>query len=474
MSSTTVNTVEMIPKKETLRLRNTYIGKNISLFFKKNPLKIIKGKGQYMYDEEGNQYLDCINNVAHVGHSHPHVTRAGCEQMSLLSTNCRYLHDNIVLYAKRLTATFPNKLSVCYFVNSGSEANDLAIRLARAYTKHEDVITIESAYHGHLTTTMDISPYKFEKMNNTKKKDWVHVAPLPCSYRGKYTTDSYNESEIGELYAQDVQKILNNVHNNGRNVAAFIIESMVSCGGQVVLPSGYLRNRKRLRYVRQAGGVCIADEVQVGFGRVGSSMWAYQLQGNDVVPDIVTLGKPIGNGYPVAAVVTTPEIADAFAALGVDYFNTYGGNPVSMAIANAVLDVIEDENLMENATKIGSYLLTSLEALKRKFKIIGDIRGKGMFIGIDLIKDANKTPAIEEAAYILSRLKDEKIIMSTDGKYDNVLKFKPPMVFDLENAKHLVSTLETIFREVDCDDWINNSVSSHGSSGGDSLDGSLD
>ncbi|XP_015929901.1 ethanolamine-phosphate phospho-lyase isoform X2 [Parasteatoda tepidariorum] len=400
-----------------------------------------------MFDECGRRYLDCINNVAHVGHSNPRVTRACAEQMSLLCTNSRYLHDNIVIYAQKLLATFPPKLNVCYFVNSGSEANDLALRLARAHTGHEDVIVLDGAYHGNLSTSTDMSPMKFEKITGGKK-DYVHVAALPCSYRGEYTSDEYDSDVIGEKYAENVQNVINKAHSKGRQIAAFYAESMVSCGGQVVLPKGYLS--KVYNYVRQAGGICVADEVQTGFGRVGKHMWAFELQGEDVCPDIVTIGKPMGNGHPVSAVITTKEIARSFKDLGVSYFNTYGGNPVSMAIANSVLDIIEDEDLLSKAEKTGNKLLDDLHELKKRHSIIGDIRGAGLFVGIDLVKDRiTKAPATEEAAYTIARMKQERILLSAEGKYSNVLKFKPPMVFNEENVKTLVDKLDEVLTEVE-------------------------
>ncbi|GFQ90269.1 ethanolamine-phosphate phospho-lyase [Trichonephila clavata] len=438
--------LEKISREETLRLRKTYIGESCTLFFEQDPLKIVRGEGQYMYDENGKQYLDCINNVAHVGHSHPRVTRAAAEQMSLLCTNSRYLHDNLVLYAQKLIATFPPKLNVCYFVNSGSEANDLALRLARAHTGHEDVIVLNGAYHGNLSTSTDMSPMKFEKISGGKK-DYVHVAALPCSYRGEFTKEEYGDA-VGQKYAENVQNVINKIHSKGRNLAAFYAESMVSCGGQVLLPEGYLA--KVYKYVHQAGGVCVADEVQTGFGRVGKHMWAFQLQGEDICPDIVTIGKPMGNGHPVAAVVTTKEIARNFKGLGVSYFNTYGGNPVSMAIANAVLDIIEDEDLMTNADVVGQKLIDDLKELQTRHQIIGDVRGVGFFIGIDLVKDRiSKVPATEEGAYIIARMKQEGVLLSAEGKYENVLKFKPPMVFSEENAETLVHKLDKVLSEIE-------------------------
>ncbi|CAN7994226.1 unnamed protein product [Ixodes hexagonus] len=434
--------LEKISKEETIRLRDIYIGKSCTVFFKSNgPLKIVRGQGQYMYDECGNEYLDCINNVAHVGHCHPHVVKAGAEQMSQLSTNSRYLHDNLVLYAQRLTNYFPNKLSVCYFVNSGSEANDLAMRLARCYTKNKDIICLDSAYHGHLQSTTAISPYKFNHIMGWQKKKSVHVAPLPCTYRGKYRASDHPGEDLGLKYAQEVLNIINLAHSDGRRIAAFICESLVSCGGQLPLPENYLRNT--YKYVREAGGVCIADEVQTGFGRIGKHMWGFQLQGEDVCPDIVALGKPIGNGHPIAMVVTTKEIARSFEAQGAEYFNTYGGNPVSVAIAAAVLDVIENEKLQQHAEDVGNYLINSLKELQQRHQLIGDVRGHGLFVGVELVLDRNtREPATEEASLLSLRLKEQRILLSTEGKYGNVLKFKPPMVFTQANVDCVVEKLD--------------------------------
>ncbi|XP_020294152.1 alanine--glyoxylate aminotransferase 2-like [Pseudomyrmex gracilis] len=442
--------LEQLPKSDTIRLRDRYIGQSCTLFYKSNPLKIVKAEKQYMYDEKGNRYLDCINNVAHVGHCHPDVVRAGQEQMALLSTNNRFLHDNLVLCASRLASFLPEPLSVCFLVNSGSEANDLAIRLARTHTNNNDVITLDHAYHGHLTTMIDISPFKFNKPNGTGKRDWVHVAPCPDVYRGKYRSSDYVGEDLGVKYAEDVKQICKDIKAEGRGVCAYIAESLISVGGQILPPQNYFRNV--YKHVREAGGVCIADEVQVGFGRVGTHMWAFQLYGEDVIPDIVTIGKPMGNGHPVAAVVTTPEIARSFCNTGIEYFNTYGGNPVSCAVANAVMEVIERENLPENALKVGSHLIAELKKLAKRRKIIGDVRGVGLFVGIELVRDRiKKIPATMEAQHIVSRMKEKKILVSSDGPDNNVLKLKPPMVFSIENANHFVSVLDEVLEEVDID-----------------------
>uniref|UniRef100_A0A1L8E276 Putative aminotransferase class-iii n=1 Tax=Nyssomyia neivai TaxID=330878 RepID=A0A1L8E276_9DIPT len=423
---------EEMCKSETIKLRNRHIGKSCQLFYKGAPLKIVRGQGQYMYDEEGTRYLDCINNVAHVGHCHPHVVAAGCRQMALLSTNNRFLHDGLVKCAQRIAAKTPGDLSVCFFVNSGSEANDLAMRLARAATHQRDIITLDHAYHGHLISTMEISPYKFNQPNGDPKPSYVHVAPPPDTYRGRYTSRKHSDDELATLYAAEVDTIIANIRAEGRGVAGFIAESLQSCGGQIIPPEKYMG--LVYKSIREAGGVVIADEVQVGFGRVGTHFWAFEQQ--HVIPDIVTMAKPIGNGHPVGIVLTTPKIADAFASSGISYFNTYGGNPVSCAIVNAVLDVIEEEDLQENARKVGNHLIEQSKILKYDFDLVGDVRGSGLFLGIELIRDRETLePATEEATFVVNRMKDlHHILVSQDGPNNNVIKLKPPMVFSIENA----------------------------------------
>ncbi|XP_076296576.1 alanine--glyoxylate aminotransferase 2-like [Lasioglossum baleicum] len=440
--------LEQMPKSETIRLRERYIGQACKLFYKSNPLKIVRAEGQYMFDERGNRYLDCINNVAHVGHCHPSVVRAGQEQMALVSTNNRFLHDDLVICAHQLTSLLPEPLSVCFLVNSGSEANDLALRLAQTHTGNKDIICLDHAYHGHLTSMIDISPYKFNKPNGPGKKDWVHVAPCPDVYRGKYHETDYPGEDLGVKYANDVRDICQNLKTQGKGVCAYIAESLMSVGGQILPPQNYFRNV--YRHVREHGGVCIADEVQVGFGRVGSHMWAFQMYGEDVVPDIVTVGKPMGNGHPVAAVITTPAIAASFKNTGIEYFNTYGGNPVSCAIAIEVMNVLERENLQENALLVGNYLISEVRKLAERWPIIGDVRGAGLFVGIELVRDRiTRTPATEEARYVVASMRDKKVLISSDGPDDNILKLKPPMVFSIENVNHLMYFLDVVLQEVD-------------------------
>jgi 4-aminobutyrate aminotransferase-like enzyme len=395
---------------------------------------------QYLYDEDGRAYLDAVNNVSHVGHCHPRVVKAGQQQMAVLNTNTRYLHDNLVRYAERLCATLPEPLSVCFFVCSGSEANELALRLARTHTRQKDMIVVDAAYHGNTTSLIKISPYKFDGPGGMGTPSYVHKVPMPDVYRGEYKR---NDPHVGEKYARYVEEAVLEIQENQGNVTGFICESLLGCGGQIVLPENYLK--ETYRYVRNAGGVCIADEVQVGFGRVGTHFWGFETQG--VVPDIVTMGKPIGNGHPLAAVVTTPEIAASFNN-GMEYFNTFGGNPVSCAIGLAVLDVVAEEHLQENALRVGTHLMNGVRGLMKKHPLIGDVRGLGLFVGIELVLDRETlSPAAEQAKYIANRMREHGILLSTDGPFHNVLKIKPPLVFTEENADFLVGVLDEILGE---------------------------
>ncbi|XP_065653166.1 ethanolamine-phosphate phospho-lyase-like [Hydra vulgaris] len=423
--------------------RNQLIGRATQVFFPDKPLYIARGKGQYLYDENDVQYLDLMNNVAHVGHCHPKVVASGSHQMSILSTNCRFLHEDIVKVASKLTEKLPEKLKVCFFTNSGTESNDLAMRLAETYTKHKDVVVIDDAYHGHSVSLIDISPYKFKLLGF--QKDYVHVVPRPDVYDGMFKGD-HNDPLIGEMYADEAIKVMDNAVKNGRKIGMFIAESLLSCGGQTILPNGYLK--KIYKHVHDLGGVCVADEVQVGLGRLGKEgYWGFERQG--VVPDIVTIGKPLGNGHPVSCVVTTNEIAEAFERTKVPYFSTFGGNPVSMSIALSVLNVIEEENLIENAEKVGNFLREELKLLQLKFPIIGDVRGIGLFAGIVLTKNREtREPATEIAKKVCYRMRDHRILISRDGPGENVLKIKPPMVITIEDMRCFLNVLEIILNEL--------------------------
>jgi len=426
-------------KEYILLSRAQHIGPSLSISYRQ-PLEIVRGSMQYLYSEDGRAYLDAVNNVSHVGHCHPHVVRAAQEQMAVLNTNTRYLHEKLVRYAERLCATLPEPLRVCYFVCSGSEANELALRLARAHTGQRDMVVVDVAYHGNTSALIDISPYKFNGPGGPGKPSHVQVVPMPDTYRGMFKSD---DPQAGEKYARYVREAIEHIQEQQRNVAAFMCESMLGCGGQILLPPHYLT--QAYRYTRDAGGVSIADEVQTGFGRAGTHFWAFETQG--VVPDIVTMGKPMGNGHPLAAVVTTPAIAASFTN-GMEYFNTFGGNPVSCATGMAVLDVIEQEHLQANALQVGSHLLRELRSLMEKHPLVGDARGLGLFVGVELVRDREMlTPAPEQAAYIANRMRDHGILLSTDGPFHNVLKIKPPLVFTRHNADELVSALDKILDE---------------------------
>ena len=421
--------------EQLINYRKQHLGKSLSLSYD-IPLKMVRGAGAFLLDASGRKYLDTVNNVAHVGHEHHRVVKAGQAQMGILNTNSRYLHENINQFAEELLSTFPKELSVVHFVNSGSEANELALRMCRAFSGEKDMIAVEIGYHGNTNGCIDVSSYKFDGKGGKGAPEHTHIVPLPDAYRGLYQGE-----DCGDKYAAHIQEQVGNIQAKGRNVAGFICESIISCGGQIELPEGYLKTAYQA--VRNAGGLCISDEVQVGVGRVGKVFWGFQL--HNVIPDIVTIGKPIGNGHPLAAVVCTREVADAFAN-GMEYFNTFGGNPVSCAIGREVLRVVKDEKLQENALEVGEYLKSELEALSKDFPIIGEVRGQGLFLGFELV-DQEKKPLKEKAAYLANRMKDLGILMSTDGKDVNVLKIKPPMVFSKENAEELIKRLKVIFAE---------------------------
>jgi 4-aminobutyrate aminotransferase-like enzyme/Ser/Thr protein kinase RdoA (MazF antagonist) len=422
-----------------LEARQERLGRNLSLSYR-TPLHIVRGRAQYLYDSLGHRYLDCVNNVAHVGHAHPRVVEAIARQSRVLNTNTRYLHETILRYAERLGAMLPDPLTICYIVNSGSEANDVALRMARAATGADDIIVLKGAYHGHTAALIDASPYKHDGPGGRGAPPHVNAVVMPDDYRGPYRR---NDATCGEKYARHVAEAIEDVLAADRQVGAFLSETLLSCGGQIELPPQYLR--EAYRYTRAAGGICIADEVQVGFGRLGTHFWGFETQG--VVPDIVTLGKPIGNGHPLGAVVTTPAIARAFDT-GMEYFNTFGGNPVSCAAGLAVLDVIRDERLQEHARIVGTHLQRRLSELRNSHPVVGDVRGRGLFLGVELVREqASREPATAIASYVIDRVKDHGILLSTDGPGRNVIKIKPPLVFTEGDADRLVAVLDRILRE---------------------------
>ncbi len=426
-------------KNEILEVRHGHIGSSLGVSYSK-PLNIVRGFMQYLYNEDGKQYLDVRNNVPQVGHSNPYVVDALARQAAVLNTNTRYLHENLAKYAQRLSSKMPGNLKVCFFVNSGSEANELALRLAMAHTKQRDLIVIDGAYHGNTKNLIDISSYKHSGPGGEGSPSHVHTVRMPDPFRGDH---KHSDSNAGKKYAEDVGRAIQDIEKQNKGVCAFICEPLMGCGGQIIFPNGYLK--ESFKQVRESGGVCIADEVQIGFGRVGTHFWGFETQ--DVIPDIVTMGKPIGNGHPIGVVITTPEIAESFNT-GMEFFSTTGGNTVSCAVGMAVLDVIENQELQQHALDVGNYLLSRLRVLKDRYKIIGDVRGIGLYIGVELVRDQQSLePAVEETKYIVERLKDMSILVSLDGPLNNVLKIKPPLVFTSENADALVIALDRVLSE---------------------------
>jgi 4-aminobutyrate aminotransferase-like enzyme len=409
--------------------RQRHLGPNLSLAYRQ-PLHIVRGYLQYLYDADGREYIDAVNNVAHVGHCHPRVVQAGQQQMALLNTNSRYLHSHIVRYAERLCATLPEPLRVCFFVNSGSEACDLALRLARTHTGSRATVVIDGAYHGNSGELVRISPYKYDGPGGEGQPDYVRKVATPDTYRG------WN-GNVGVREAMDELALA------GQTRPTFVAESLMGSCGQIVLPEGFLS--EAYEHTRATGGVCIADEVQVGFGRVGTHFWGFETQ--SVVPDIVVMGKPMGNGHPIGAVFTTPEIAASFNN-GMEYFSTFGGNPVSCAIGLAVLDVIRDEGLQDRALHVGEHLRQGFQDLASHYALIGDVRGLGLFVGVEFVCDRDtRAPAPDATSYVCNRLRELGILVSVDGPRHNVLKIKPPLVFSDANVTHFVEVLDRILGE---------------------------
>ena len=416
------------------KIRRKYLSQSFSLSYDK-PLHLVSGRGQYLFDSEGNEYLDAVNNIQHVGHSHPKVTEAANEQLKKLNINTRYLDETILDYARALTDKLPSNLNKCYFTNSGSESNDLALRIARNHSNSKETIVLEGAYHGHVTSLIEISPYKHDGPGGKGPPEYVHVVPMPDPFRGIYRGQS-----SGLKYAAEVKTILDKIRSDNKRVSAFIFEPILGCGGQIIPPNGFLSSSFKM--VRDNNGVCIADEVQIGFGRMGESFWGFETQ--DIVPDIVTLGKSIGNGHPLSVVVTSEDLSNEFNN-GMEYFNSFGGNPVSCAIGHAVLKIIEEEELQKNAFRVGNELKTLLNELKSVHDIIGDVRGKGLFVGIEIIRDLETLEPDKQVTHkIVNEMRNRKILLSSDGPDHNVIKVKPPMVFNSSNALFFVETLDKV------------------------------
>jgi 4-aminobutyrate aminotransferase-like enzyme len=411
------------------------MGPAYRLFYDK-PVQLVRGEGVLLYDADGREYLDCYNNVASVGHCHPRVVSALAGQAATLNTHTRYLHENVVRYAERLAASLPGELQVCTFVCTGTEANDLAYRMASTVTGHKGAIVTGQAYHGNSSTVAALSTSDYPARD---RPEWLQVVEAPDGYRGSCT---YGRPGFGRHYAGFIDEAVRALEKRDQQLAMFICDTVYSSNGILTPPPEYLQ--ETFSRVRSAGALVVADEVQAGLCRLGDHTWGFE--DSDVVPDIVTMGKPLGDGHPLAAVVTTPEIAEAFARRH-DYFNTFGGNPVSAAVGLAVLDVIEEENLLQNVNATGNHLRAGLEELKARYEVIGDVRGKGLFYGVELVSDRDtRAPAPDQAVRAREFLRNHGILLSVTGPHGNVLKIRPPLVFAKQHAERLLEGLEVALK----------------------------
>lgn len=417
--------------------REKALGPTYSHFYEE-PLNLVKGEGVWLYDEKGNKYLDCYNNVVSVGHCNANVVEALCDQAATLNTHTRYIHENVVSLAEKLSAKFPEKLDTCIFVCTGTEANDLALQMARTITGNEGVLVTDSAYHGNSTNIgiMD------QRRKDFGKAEWLETFEPPNTYRGPYTE---GQQDLAASYGAEVDAAIIRLKDKNISPAAIMLDVSFDSNGILIPPPGYLD--LITQKTRAAGGLVICDEVQAGYCRLGQYWWGFERYGMD--PDIVTLGKPMGAGHPVAAVVTTREIASKFAQID-SYFNTFGGNPVSAAVAAAVIDEIDNNNILENVTTVGAYLKAGLDRLDQKYDFIGNIQGSGLFWGLDLVEEPkSKQPMSEDKLrHIVTLLKNEGVLMGNTGRFENCLKIRPPLIFSKENADQALAALDKVFKQI--------------------------
>jgi len=422
------------PREQALiERRQKLLGPAYRLFYAK-PVHVVRGEGVWLYDPDGNAYLDVYNNVASVGHCHPHVVAALSRQAATLNTHTRYINDVILDYAEKLLGYFPPELSHVMFTCTGSEANDLAYRVARSYTGGTGFIVTQLAYHGVTVAISEMSP---SLGNGIKLGPNVRTVPAPDLYHA-------NGQDVGEAFAAAVRAAIAEMREAGIKPAALLVDTIFSSDGVFADPPGFLA--PAVAAIREAGGLFIADEVQPGFGRTGEGMWGFQRHG--ILPDLVTMGKPMGNGHPIAAMVAKPEILDAFGER-TRYFNTFGGNPVSCAVGQAVLEVIEGENIIQNARETGAYLRDGLQALAKRYEAIGDVRGVGLFIGVELVKDrATRAPDGEITSKLVNGLRERRVLISAAGPHANVLKIRPPLVFQREHADRFLEAMDATLAEI--------------------------
>ncbi|WP_421592332.1 aspartate aminotransferase family protein [Shinella sp. M27] len=411
--------------------REKVLGPAYRLFYEK-PLHLVRGEGVFLYDTAGEKYLDAYNNVASLGHCHPRVVEAITSQTAVLNTHTRYLHEGIVDYAETLTATFPAALSQAMFTCTGSEANDLAVRIARYVTGGTGIICTDLAYHGLTSAVAEFSPSLGESVTLGPH---VRTVPAPDSYR-------HSPEDMMEKFGRDVRAAIADLQRHGIKPAMLITDTIFSSDGIFAGPKGFLK--PAVDAIHAAGGLFIADEVQPGFGRTGETMWGFERHG--VAPDMVTIGKPMGNGYPMAGIVLRPEVIAEFGPRA-RYFNTFGGNPVAAAAGKAVLDTIRIDGLQQNALEVGNYLMEGLKALSGRYHAIGDVRGSGLFIGVEIVADpAVKSPDAALTTRIVNGLRERRILISASGPRANVLKIRPPLVFSRENADMLIDALGDVLK----------------------------
>lgn len=425
--------------KDTIRKgRQDHFGDNLSLTYS-DPVMLLRGWKHHLFDEWGRPYLDAYNNVPHVGHAHPRIQAVAADQLKRMNSNTRYLHPAQTAFADKILSKLPDHLEVCFFVNSGSEANELALRLARAHTGAKGMVTPDHGYHGNTTGVIDVSAYKFNAKGGIGKSNWVELVEVADDYRGSFKRD---DADRAQKFADLVDPAIEALQERGQGVAGFIAETFPSVGGQIIPPRGYLP--AVYKKIRAAGGICIADEVQTGLGRLGDYYFGFEHQGAS--PDIVVMGKPIGNGHPIGVLVTTRAIADSFAK-GPEFFSTFGGSTLSCRMGKEVLDIVDDEDLQENARLMGADLIAGLKALEAKHSCVGDIRGMGLFLGVELI-NADGSEATQICAYVKNRMRDHRILIGSEGPKDNILKIRPPLTIDAEGVQMILTVLDSVLSEV--------------------------
>lgn len=409
--------------------RQRVLGPAYRLFYQR-PVEIVRGEGVWLHEASGNKLLDTYNNVASVGHCHPHVVGALAKQAAILSTNTRYLHETVLDYAEKLLKYFPAELQHVMFTCTGSESNDLAMRLARARTGGTGFIVTECAYHGTTLAVAGMSPSLGRHVN---LGEHVRTVPAPNRYR-------LGDADVGQAFRAGVEAAIEDFERHGIKPAALIVDSIFSSDGVLPDPKGFLAGA--VEAIHAAGGLFIADEVQPGFGRTGAHMWGFQRHG--VLPDMVSLGKPMGNGYPVAGLVMRPDVVEDFGRKA-RYFNTFGGNTVASAVALAVLEVIENEGLQENARVVGDYFKKGLEQLGQRYPLIGDVRGAGLFLGVEIVKDrATREPEPDMTTKIVNGLRENNVLISATGPLANILKIRPPLTFSKENADFFIDRMDRV------------------------------